>query len=884
MAINFTDSPADGATQVVDGRTYTYNSAKNKWDTTASSGGVTEFTGLSDTPSTLGTAGQVAQVNSGATALEFADPSGVTVYATANLLPGTANAGDMAFVTATNRLYLWNGSGWYNIALINTNPTMSGVSSAYQLATDGTPTTVTITATDPEGVPITYSIASDTSGNIATVSQGTGSNTNVFTITPSTNAAHQGGFSLTFRASDGVNIASSVASFTLSFSVVNSKYTTALITSVGANNAVNNSFTDSSGNSHAITAFGDVTQGTLSPFRQNGYSWRFDGLNDYIRTPTNTTTIGTNDFTYEAWIYDTNPSTTDWRAIIAAQYGSTGIGFFTHQSRLSAYGVGEILVGPTYNKNEWNHVVLTRESGTLYMYLNGVKHSNSASNTYNLTRTQFEIGANGQSAELFKGFITDARIVNGTAVYTANFTPPTERLTAITNTSILLGSLPYQADASGNNHRLTSTYPPTMQPFTPFDSEDEYASSTDGGSIYFNGTNAYLRADTALDSMTSGNTEWTLEAWVYPNNLGGTGSSSSDFFGCNRTTDGHDVLTVGPAQLRVDANTHADLQDLINRQWQHVAVVYHTGYNGLRYYVNGYHVNSYNPLSTQPALADCAFGIGCKFNGSSLTPGNYFSGLLSDVRVSDHDIYGVSTSYSPTNPLTQEFTPPTGPLTATNDTDFLLHATNAGIIDKSQSVQAVTLKGNANSSTTQTKYLTSSMYFDGTGDYLTIPYVTEHYDWWNKDFTIEAWIYPTTFTGWYTGSSVGEISTLIGNMDPTVLTCYWSFGITSTGAVRFFYYNGSSVNTPSSTETVNLNEWSHIAFVKDSNGYKYFVNGVGGSYTSISGTPQSNATTGLTIGSLTSDSINGYVSDVRITSGLARYTANFTPPTAALDG
>ena len=89
------------------------------------------------------------------------------------------------------------------------------------------------------------------------MSQGTGSNTNVFTITPTTNTANGGTFSLTFRASDGVNIASAVASFTLQFIITNSNYTAALITSVGANNAVNNSFTDSSGNSHAITAVGE---------------------------------------------------------------------------------------------------------------------------------------------------------------------------------------------------------------------------------------------------------------------------------------------------------------------------------------------------------------------------------------------------------------------------------------------------------------------------------------------------------------------------------------------------------------------------------------------------------------------------------------------------
>ena len=188
----------------------------------------------------------------------------------------------MAHVTANNTLYFWNGSGWYKIALINTNPSISGVASAYTLAIDGTATTVTVTATDPEGLPITYSIASDTSGNIATVSQGTGASTNVFTITPSTNTAYAGSFTLTFRASDGVNIATAPATFTLQFSVSNSRYTSSLITSVGANNAVNNSFDDKSTNDHTITANGNVTQTTFSPYRHGGYSVKFDGSGDNL--------------------------------------------------------------------------------------------------------------------------------------------------------------------------------------------------------------------------------------------------------------------------------------------------------------------------------------------------------------------------------------------------------------------------------------------------------------------------------------------------------------------------------------------------------------------------------------------------------------------------
>ena len=299
--VNLPDSPANGTTQTVGGITYTYNSSKGYWTAASSGGGGgggasvstsdaapsspsdgdlwydTDDGGMfvyyQDTDSSQWVEVIGSQGNAGPAGAAGATTAGVaSVYATVNALPTTGNTqGDMAHVTANNTLYFWNGSGWYKIALINTNPSISGVASAYALAIDGTATTVTVTATDPEGLPITYSIASDTSGNIATVSQGTGASTNVFTITPSTNTAYAGSFTLTFRASDGVNIATAPATFTLQFSVQNSRYTSSLITLVGANNAVNNSFDDKSTNDHTITTAGDATQTTFSPYASRGY-------------------------------------------------------------------------------------------------------------------------------------------------------------------------------------------------------------------------------------------------------------------------------------------------------------------------------------------------------------------------------------------------------------------------------------------------------------------------------------------------------------------------------------------------------------------------------------------------------------------------------------
>ena len=426
MATNFPNSPSNGDTHAG----FTYNSTTGAWDSSAISGA-----------------------------------TGTTVYSTTSDLPTSGNsAGDQAYVSGNNRLYIWNGTGWYNIALINTTPSISGANSAYNLATDGTATTVTITAADPEGLPITYSLASDTSGNTATVAQGTGASTNVWTITPSTNTAHFGTFSLTFRASDGINLATAVSSFTLAFSVVNSNYTRALITSVGANNALNNSFDDKSTSNHTLTAANQAHQTTFSPYRQGGYSTFFDGSGDWLTIPTSTDlNMGTGDLTVEAWLYQTS-APADYQMIVSS-VGSSGNYYITIRAGGTG-GLVEINVGGTsfslslnnsVAANTWYHFAATRSSGTWNVFINGTSIGTSSSaGAWDLGNGGMYVGRfGGSTAYAWPGYMFDLRVVKGTAVYTSNFTPPTARLTAITNTSLLTCHLPYIGDGSTNSHSIT---------------------------------------------------------------------------------------------------------------------------------------------------------------------------------------------------------------------------------------------------------------------------------------------------------------------------------------------------------------------------------------------------------------------------------------------
>lgn len=129
--------------------------------------------------------------------------------------------GDTALVTGTNKLYMYTTSGWFLVAtMTNTSPSaITGAAASYTLASDGTATVVTLAATDPEGFPITFShtVSTGSLGSTATVTQGTGANVNVFTVTPSSNSAHAGSFSLTFSASDGNSVSQAISAFSLDF-------------------------------------------------------------------------------------------------------------------------------------------------------------------------------------------------------------------------------------------------------------------------------------------------------------------------------------------------------------------------------------------------------------------------------------------------------------------------------------------------------------------------------------------------------------------------------------------------------------------------------------------------------------------------------------------
>jgi len=211
---------------------------------------------------------------------------------------------------------------------------------------------------------------------------------------------------------------------------------------------------------------------------------------------------------------------------------------------------------------------------------------------------------------------------------------------------------------------------------------------------------------------------------------------------------------------------------------------------------------------------------------------------------------------------------------------LLLHGdgTNGSttIIDSSSNVQSVTVVGDAQISTAQSKFGGSSIAFGGSGDYLRAG-PDSNLALGSGDFTVEAFIYVTSL------SSVSIIaSSRVLNVEGSL---YWNFAVSVTGQLVFQSrtLTGTQYFAMSATSAITTNTWYHVAAVRQSNVLTVYVNGVAGPTTvNDGGNNLSEDYVGVCVFNFPNfvDYGSGYIDDFRITKGVARYTANFTPPTA----
>jgi len=338
----------------------------------------------------------------------------------------------------------------------------------------------------------------------------------------------------------------------------------------------------------------------------------------------------------------------------------------------------------------------------------------------------------------------------------------------------------------------------------------------------------------------SDSSNWTAECWVYLSD----NSSRQNFFlvADNGVTTGDqkdfqfEVSSTGKLTVRGgNGSTTYDISqstDAVLHTWTHIAAVQNSG--TITFYVNG---ESVGTDTITPASIGGTRPVFLFRNSAASSP--MIDAYIADARI----VVGTSVY------------------------------TNAGIYDGTGRNVLETV-GDAHVENSVKKYGTGSIQFDGTGDYLTIP-ASEQLAFGTGDFTIEGWInvpsIDATFRAIFlTGAPIqiyaksGTVEIYVNDSDDT----------------STYIVNG----TTGPASSITTNTWHHFAVVRNGTTFTVYVDGIAG--TPATGVTAAVATsaTAPSIGATISGTVpfTGYIDDFRITKGVARYTANFTPPAAKL--
>ncbi len=666
------------------------------------------------------------------------------------------------------------------------------------------------------------------------------------------------------------------------------------------NNQPNNNsmFLDNSTNNFNITRNGNVTQGTFSPYG-GGWSNYFDGSTTYLNTSSSANLgFGTGDFTVEFFIYPTaTPST------CSLYHGSTTNSFIintTSDGRLviRQYGIADLFTSAAaLSLNTWNHVAVARSGTTISLWLNGSRSSGvTGTNSTNWATTAVYIGRADSVTNIVQGYISNVRAVKGTAIYNpanATITVPTTPLTPVSGTSLLTCADNRFIDDSANNLTITRNGSPTVQRFNPFSPTITTPTSY---SAFFDGTGDWLSGIGTVSSfnfMHNTSALFTIEAWVYTGTTGaqqtiactnGVAASASVGFWFVIETDNTLRLFVTKGSAGNPVINAVSSGTVPLNSWTHVAVTYNQSLasNNATFYING--VLSGTATKTANAPVDSNAGNALNI-GSFQGGGTYMVGYISNLRITNSIVY------------TGAFTPSATPLTAVANT-ALLTCQSDTLIDNSTNNFTITNNGDTaprqfnpfgwtnitSSSAAYTPALYGgSGYLDGSGDYLELSAQPNLYL-NSSTYTIECWVYFTRSPG---TANAGTLQAAITQGDGA-----W-FG-SANEHNWYLLFEPSQVNfgkQPTAyvaSYTPALNVWTHVAIVGNAAGtITMYINGVSlGTQTSRSALGSASWPTRIGLGfygdSKVANYFQGYITDVRITKGTARYNSNFQPPIAPL--
>jgi len=521
-----------------------------------------------------------------------------------------------------------------------------------------------------------------------------------------------------------------------------------------------NRFVDNSSNSYTATFSGTPKISAFNPFGQeseyavgeNKGSIYLPGGSDYVEV-TNGLSIGSGDFTLECWInvpQSSDDAIFEFRDANLSSSGFTVTVLDNDTIRIFS-DVARITVDNIAFLHQWTHVCVERVNNTTTLYINGVAGASTTTLASNLSDNTFLIGESSQYGG-FTGYISDVRLVKGTAIYTTDFTPPTAPVgpSSETNYTVTVASTD-----TGNKYFVDGV----QQPLLALVEGNTYIFDQSDSS---NSTHP-LRFSTTDDGTHGGGTEYT------------TG-----------------VVTVGTA-----GNAGAYTQITVAE-----------GAPTLYYYCVNHS------------------GMG----GQANTP----------------------------------------------NASLYLPMDNAGIFDKTGN-NTLTLVGDTATSTTQTKFADTAMYFDGSGDYIEIDN-EPLFNFGTQNFTIETWYKHQGTTGNYPSIISGQAwNSLAGGV---------GFRFDNLGSSRVqFFWNGVGDPWLSSSSTFNntsSSPWMHLALTREGNTFRIFVNGVleatGTNSGNINFSHGGNTFIGFGPWDGGNGYLNAYLENLQVHRGLAKYTTNFTPP------
>jgi hypothetical protein len=409
-----------------------------------------------------------------------------------------------------------------------------------------------------------------------------------------------------------------------------------------------NRFVDNSSNAFTITPTGAMAVQAFSPFLPTdaystsvvGGSGYFDGTGDYLggipSTVYDFTTL--EDFSIEFWTYLTSvPSSFGFTGGNASSaFGfvyDTGAGYL----KIQKAAVSNVLT-TTYVllPNQWYHIVGCRQSGTLSIFVNGVRQATVADTTSFASTDGFVGGNTGFAA--VTGYISNFRILTGNSAYnpsSTTLTIPTAPVTAITNTAVLLSC----TNAGIFDSAAKNVYE-TFNTAAVSTAQAKWGTT----SMAFNGTTDYIVNPSNALVSAWGSGDFTVEGWWYANNLNGgpplwTNSTS-------HSDDGNSVYLYANGSVgygKVGTNEIASTTGVfVINVWNHVAVV-RSGAT-VYLYVNGVSVASGAAATYVNQTAIAPITIGRQYQNSP----TYYNGYVDDFRVTKgYARYPSGTTFTP---------------------------------------------------------------------------------------------------------------------------------------------------------------------------------------------------------------------------------------------